>query len=217
MALRSTGQSSRRSIRPFSRSAAMVRPSPSRLAKTKATHSTPGAMAALLSTRRSKAKLKITSTSSANSPMLVQVCLLRSSQRMSFQRMASTCSKNVTVVPSFNCFGIYGTDALGGQAVRCVRIDYAPVAEQADVVAPLQGAFQGVRRQEQCAAALVVLAQKRFQQRDTLLVQAGIRLVEQEQTWLVQQGACQGQSLQLPARERADAFVGAFRQPYPGQ
>src|SRR6266568_3485656 len=42
MALRSTGQSNRRSMEPISRSAAMVRPSPSKLAKTKATHNAGG-------------------------------------------------------------------------------------------------------------------------------------------------------------------------------
>src|SRR5437588_8245724 len=99
IALRSTGQSSRRSIKPFSRSAAMVRPSPSKLAKTKATHDAPGAIAALLSTRKSKAKLKMTSTSRANKPIPIQVCLLRSSQRISFQRIASTCSRKVIAAP----------------------------------------------------------------------------------------------------------------------
>src|SRR5712692_3511340 len=95
MALRSTGQSSKRSSEPFSRSAAIVRPNPSKLAKTNATHNAPGATAALLSTRRSKAKLKITSTSRANNPIPVHICLLRSSQRRSFHRIAPTCARKV--------------------------------------------------------------------------------------------------------------------------
>src|SRR6266700_2198897 len=78
----------------------MVRPKPSKLAKTKATHNAPGATEALLSTRRSKAKLKMTSTSRANSPIPIQVCLLRSSQRMSFQSMARTCARKIMFAPS---------------------------------------------------------------------------------------------------------------------
>src|SRR5215469_9924359 len=204
MALRSTGQSKRRSIEPFSRSAAMVRPNPSKLAKTKATHNAPGATEALLSTRRSKAKLKMTSTSRANSPMPIQVCLLRSSQRISFQSMAKTCSRKIMSAPStFQAeeagIPVPRTGFHKGPCTQSPRLRpqlhttpaptggyNASIIQYDDAVSEFLRVLKLVRRKEYGATLRYMLIHQCFEQLISLFIEACIRLIEQEQPGGVQ-------------------------------
>ena len=77
---------------------------------------------------------------------------------------------------------------------------HAPTAQQPDVVAPLQSVFKLVRGEEDSAAIARLFVQDGFKQGNTLLVQAGISLVEQQQARGMQQGARESQALRLTAR-----------------
>src|SRR5713101_504174 len=99
----------------------------------------------------------MTSTSRAKRAMPVQVCLLRSSQRMSFQRMASTCSRKIMMPPppwypqgAPLHFWSYATPDVS-------------TFQRYDAVGEFEGVVALVRREEDGAVLFDVLAQECLQ------------------------------------------------------
>jgi len=74
-----------------------------------------------------------------------------------------------------------------------------------------------VRCKEHGTTLRYMLIHQCFKQLISLLVEAGIWLIEQEQPGRVQQSSRQCQALYLPARKRADPFLRVFLQANPVQ
>src|SRR3990172_7672870 len=202
------GQSSRPWMTPFSWSRAKVRLRPRLPAKTMATHKIPGAVTLTSSAPGSKTKLNNTTTTRAKTSIVVSTSLLRNSSSRSLRRMANICLKTATslLIPQNAQDVIFirarGRDVDCQLAVFQQQNPLRIVERKIDVVAGQQhGHLFGDEPLQQL-----------LEQPGSIDVQAGERLIQQQDVRPVQQGPGQGQSLLHAAGKRADEIVLTPRQ-----
>src|SRR3990172_1671395 len=215
MALRSTGANSSPSRQPRSFSTAIERFKPSVPAKTKVTHKTPAVIVERVRTSSSRAKLKISRTSSAKTSMAPSSSRLRSSAARSFQTTAPTARRKAEA-------------RAGGAFIPASAMRHRPVKRRQIVPLRLAAAQragdhalrqdvdarrqvgrpqQVVRRNQHRPPAAGHLAQDPVEHGRGFLVKPGVRLVEKQDQRIVQHRPADGQPLLYPARVFAHSIA----------
>src|SRR5208282_1560442 len=109
---------------------------------------------------------------------------------------------------------------VGGLAAQLLERafgDEPAVGDDADAVGHAFGDFENMRGHDDGAAGAGALAQHAFDLPRRAGVEAGERLVENDDAWLVYQGAGERHFLAHTLGETLAAFVGVRRKPEPGQ
>src|SRR3990172_11871961 len=189
---------SKPSMPPCSRSWAKMKLKPIIAARTIATHSAPAPAASPASPSRSKAKLKITTTRRPNTTLPLTACRARSSLRTSFARTAKAVATNEASPLSEGNAGtasVVLSEAFNIQFIPARRENDLAGVEHGHPFRQIEASFQVVCGNDDRPALKRRPIEELLQKGAPALIQTGVRLVEEQDRRVVQEGAGQSETL----------------------
>src|SRR5450432_899729 len=163
-----------------------------------------------------KAKLKISTMTTARKVIVARISRLRHSMRRSLAAMRAAWRRNdgVGVATRTSASGtralrVQGAQRLGAEAARAMLVvGDAPAAQHDDVLGDGRGRVEIVRDEHDDAPRVALGRELGLEPRRARGIERRRRLVEQQELGLVQEGAREREALGHAARERARRRVG---------